>query len=99
MPSVGPVTRTPDGKFTIPKVGGSYSISEIPESQTVSVDIFITSKSNEDSYGRVVGSSLPKPTPTPSPKKTIVCVKGKVSKKVIGKSPKCPKGYKKRDIS
>jgi hypothetical protein len=28
--------------------------------------------------------------------KTIVCYKGKVSKKVVGLSPKCPAGYKKR---
>jgi hypothetical protein len=34
---------------------------------------------------------------TPKPlvaKKTIVCVKGKTSKKVSGTNPKCPKGYK-----
>jgi len=33
----------------------------------------------------------PKPVVT---KKTIVCVKGKTTKKVIGINPKCPKGYK-----
>jgi hypothetical protein len=33
----------------------------------------------------------PKPVVT---KKTIVCVKGKTSKKVNGTNPKCPKGYK-----
>ena len=33
------------------------------------------------------------PTPTPSPNKTITCVKGKGSKKVIGSNPKCPSGY------
>ena len=33
----------------------------------------------------------PKPVVT---KKTIVCVKGKTTKKVSGTSPKCPKGYK-----
>ena len=33
----------------------------------------------------------PKPTVT---KKTIVCVKGKTTKKVSGTNPKCPKGYK-----
>ena len=34
---------------------------------------------------------------TPEPvvtKKTIVCVKGKTTKKVSGTNPKCPKGYK-----
>jgi hypothetical protein len=34
---------------------------------------------------------IPKPTVT---KKTIVCVKGKTTKKVSGTNPKCPKGYK-----
>jgi len=34
-------------------------------------------------------------TPKPVvPKKTIVCVKGKTTKKVSGTNPKCPKGYK-----
>ena len=41
------------------------------------------------------------PTPTPSttaaPKKiTIVCVKGKVTKKITAIKPKCPSGYKRR---
>lgn len=45
----------------------------------------------------------PTPSPTPSasstaaPKKiTIVCVKGKVTKKVTAIKPKCPSGYKRR---
>lgn len=49
-------------------------------------------------------ASTPAPTPTPSVtptptpitkiKKTILCFKGKASKKVIAYNPKCPKGYK-----
>ena len=41
-------------------------------------------------------------TPAPSPKaegqsnKVITCVRGKVTKKVTGTSPKCPKGFKKK---
>jgi hypothetical protein len=44
----------------------------------------------------------PTPTPevttlaTPSKKLTIVCVKGKTSKKVTAVSPKCPNGYKRK---
>jgi hypothetical protein len=43
----------------------------------------------------------PTPTPTPSikpaPKKiTIMCVKGKVTKKITAIKPKCPSGYKRR---
>ena len=32
------------------------------------------------------------------PKKsvTITCIKGKVSKKIVGANPKCPTGYKKK---
>ncbi len=51
-------------------------------------------------------SATPTPTPTvvatpnkvvkPGSKKTISCVKGSAVKKVTGKSPKCPKGFKKR---
>ena len=33
--------------------------------------------------------------PTTSKKKSITCVKGQLSKKVVAVSPKCPKGYKK----
>ena len=55
-----------------------------------------------------VAISQPEPTPTPtalapttavekpSSKKTITCVKGTAVKKVSGRSPKCPKGFKKR---
>jgi hypothetical protein len=47
--------------------------------------------------------SIVEPTPTPTPsasavaikKKTITCIKGKVSKKVTASKPKCPAGYKK----
>ena len=39
----------------------------------------------------------PSPTPKPSAKKTtIVCVKGKASKKVTAVKPKCPAGWKKK---
>jgi hypothetical protein len=49
-------------------------------------------------------SATPTPSATASPtnvtkptsKKTITCVKGTAVKKVSGKSPKCPKGFKKR---
>jgi hypothetical protein len=51
-------------------------------------------------------SATPTPTPTvvatpnkvvkPGSKKTISCVKGSAVKKVTGKAPKCPKGFKKR---
>mgnify|MGYP006276065333 FL=1 len=36
----------------------------------------------------------PSPTTVRSPKLTILCVKGKVTKTVSGLNPKCPTGYK-----
>jgi len=48
----------------------------------------ITASATISLTGAVV---TPKPVVT---KKTIVCVKGKTTKKVSGTNPKCPKGYK-----
>ena len=40
---------------------------------------------------------MPTATPTATPKKTsILCVKGKATKKVTAENPKCPTGYKKK---
>jgi hypothetical protein len=36
------------------------------------------------------------PSPTPKVKKTITCVKGKITQKITNFNPKCPAGYKKR---
>lgn len=36
------------------------------------------------------------PVAKPSPKKSIICVKGKVTKKVTATKPKCPAGWKKK---
>jgi hypothetical protein len=38
--------------------------------------------------------TITKPVVPIASKKTIVCVKGKTTKKVSGSNPKCPKGYK-----
>jgi hypothetical protein len=52
--------------------------------------------------GSAISEVKPTPTPTPtrtatnSAAKSIVCVKGKVTKKVTAISPKCPAGYKKK---
>jgi len=49
-----------------------------------------------------VGAVAPSPTPTqaavtPAAKKTtIICIKGKLTKKISNVSPKCPAGYKKK---
>jgi hypothetical protein len=49
-----------------------------------------------------VGAVAPSPTPTtatvaPAAKKTtIICIKGKLTKKISNVNPKCPTGYKKK---
>ena len=45
------------------------------------------------SKGEQTPSAIIKPTPV---KKTITCVKGKITKKVTALTPKCPAGYKKK---
>jgi hypothetical protein len=37
-----------------------------------------------------------KPVAKPAPKASIICVKGKVTKKVTSVKPKCPAGWKKK---
>ena len=47
----------------------------------------------------VSASVSPAPIPTPvqvAKKSTVVCVKGKLTKKISGANPKCPAGYKKK---
>lgn len=36
------------------------------------------------------------PLKAPEPKKSIICIKGKLVKKVVSKAPKCPSGYRKK---
>ena len=43
-----------------------------------------------------VTPAIPAVTPKAPVKKAIVCVKGKVTKKVTGTNPKCPSGFRKR---
>jgi hypothetical protein len=40
--------------------------------------------------------AAPAPAPKMAVKKSITCVKGKVTRKVVGTNPKCPAGFKKR---
>jgi len=54
-----------------------------------------------ENISKVEVSASVSPTPIPTPikvakKSTVVCVKGKLTKKISGISPKCPAGYKKK---
>jgi hypothetical protein len=54
-----------------------------------------------ENISKVEVATSASPTPIPAPiavvkKTTIACVKGKLTKKISGISPKCPAGYKKK---
>lgn len=82
-----------DGWLTLSAKGFTYS------SPTVKVKL----TQEKAPISVATTTSSPKATASPSTtyvakvskKKTITCVKGQLSKKVIAVSPKCPKGYKK----
>ena len=48
----------------------------------------------ESTFATVLYEIKPDAKPTVAKKTTIVCVKGKLSKKVVAVNPKCPAGYK-----
>jgi hypothetical protein len=55
-----------------------------------------------ENISKVEVATAPSPTPilvpsTVAKKSTIVCVKGKLTKKISGVNPKCPAGYKKKN--
>ena len=85
------VVSEKSGWLTLSAKGFTYS------SPTVKV------KLTQEKASTPVVSATSSPTPTPSvsivpttsKKKSITCVKGQLSKKVVAVSPKCPKGYKK----
>jgi len=49
----------------------------------------------DQAFAYVAANPIAKPTVKPVTKQTIVCMKGKLSKKVTAVKPVCPKGYKK----
>jgi hypothetical protein len=55
-----------------------------------------------ENISKVEATSAPSPTPSLAPrtvakKSTLLCVKGKLTKKISGVNPKCPAGYKKKN--
>ena len=89
-----------DGYISFQASGFHYSANEIK------LKIIGAKKSQTPESAATVGPAIPTASPTPtestskSPvlviKKTITCIKGKVTKKVTAFSPKCPSGYKKK---
>ena len=98
--------------FTLPSGDpGVYSIQLFNGSAPVLAPQIITLTAPVVIPSAPAATPTPKPTPTVEPtptktvpkaqpvkakKKTIVCVKGKKSKKVKAVKPSCPKGYKKK---
>jgi hypothetical protein len=89
---------TPKPKPAPIKITGSASATK----DKAPVNLTDTDKASESAV-KATASPTPKvtvkPTPTPTktaPKKTIICVKGPVTKKVTDTNPKCPAGYKQK---
>jgi hypothetical protein len=61
---------------------------------SINIKLLLPSKTNSKTSPEVVA---PKITPTAKAKQiSIICIKGKLIKKVTATKPKCPSGYKKR---
>jgi hypothetical protein len=96
-------------KFTVGNVNGSYNmIVDLPAyvatdaAKTVSYKIADGAISNAEVLNGIVAliASITKQIEQlqlmVAPKKTITCVKGKLTKKVTAVAPVCPTGYKKK---
>jgi hypothetical protein len=96
-------------KFTVGNVNGAYNmIVDLPAyvatdaAKTVSYKIADGAISNAEVLNGIVAliASITKQIEQlqlmVAPKKTITCVKGKLTKKVTAVAPVCPKGYKKK---
>jgi hypothetical protein len=96
-------------KFTVGNVNGAYNmIVDLPayvatdSAKTVSYKIADGAISNAEVLNGIVAliASITKQIEQlqaiVAPKKTITCVKGKLTKKVTAVAPVCPKGYKKK---
>ena len=96
-------------KFTVGNVNGAYNmIVDLPAyvatdaAKTVSYKIADGATSNADVLNGIVAliASITKQIEQlqlmVAPKKTITCVKGKLTKKVTAVAPVCPTGYKKK---
>ena len=96
-------------KFTVNNVNGTYNmIVDLPayvstdSAKVVSYKIADGAVSNADVLNGIVAliASITKQIEqlqaTVAPKKTITCVKGKLTKKVTAVAPVCPTGYKKK---
>jgi len=64
--------------------------------KTITIPALGSKPSPTPSTTKSESSISPKPSPSAKKSSTINCIKGKSTLKVIGKNPKCPKGYKKK---
>ena len=78
-----------DFTFSIPKL--RIKLFEKPTTESVK-----DSLEKKDVNGEVMAAEKEAQTKAMAKKKTITCIKGKLTKKVTGLTPKCPTGYKKK---
>ena len=98
-PSAGASTIQPGQSAVTPTPSASSSplISPTPTATPSATPTPSTSSPAASPSASPSPSTVQKATPAPKPvvkKKTIICVKGKVTKKVTAVKPVCPKGFK-----
>ena len=98
-PSSGAATIQPGQSAVTPTPSASSSplISPTPTATPSATPTPSTSSPAASPSASPTPSTVQKVTPAPKPvvkKKTIICVKGKVTKKVTAVKPVCPKGFK-----
>jgi hypothetical protein len=76
------------GLYEFSAVGFTFSSPKIK--------IKLSAPPTKDGTPTVTQEAAPKKAAPKVTVKTITCVKGKISKKVIGANPKCPAGFKKK---
>ena len=78
-----------DFTFSIPKL--RIKLFEKPTTESVK-----DSLEKKDVNGEFMAAEKEAQTKAMAKKKTITCIKGKLTKKVTGLTPKCPTGFKKK---
>lgn len=93
-------TSIKDGIIDITATGFHYSSPTVVakrSSESANTTKFLAVKYGDDWRDTLLAKIEPKKVPVKSKSSiSIVCVKGKLSKTVVGANPSCPKGYKKK---
>jgi M6 family metalloprotease-like protein len=74
----------------------TITLDLIPKTQLESASALIATAEANRSRIQLEKSSVTEPKPVAKKKKTIICLKGKITKKVVAVKPKCPTGFKRK---